>query len=551
MEELEWGQYQRNFNDSCPQIPGTGEDVYVGCTAVAMAQIMYYWNCQLYPSGSHSYDWKNTTLTANFGAAGYDWSSMDKYYGDSENQKLLYHCAVACEMNFDSDGSSSTPGRARDGMMFFGIDESANVKWRVYHPFNWADLLQAELDQSRPILYSGGGLSGGHSWVLSGYDDISDQYWCNWGWYGNYDGSYSLGGFNPGGTNLNMIESGIFSAVPTTMGIPDIEDAIIQEGSNIITIPIVTGAQSYEWVTTNGTITGTTNTATLTTNSTAIVSVRAVRTANAGLCTQYTPWSSATMSIINPTISGPTILCEPSGGFYLHGLHPNTTVTWSKSPNVDWIGTPSSTGAVVQPNTTTGSDGWVTASLSYPGGSENLTADFWVGKPMNFSISGPTEIAIGTNYSYSIPFSAIETSDFSTTWTTTGPITINSSTYQGCSISASSCGPSTLTATLSNCNGTTASTLSIYIDCYQPLAYPNPANETLYLDPNYSQGDAIDFQFDLYNESGIKKKEKKSKGEIISISISSLPEGSYYIKAKMNKKDGTKTEKTIPIIVKH
>jgi hypothetical protein len=81
-------------------------------------------------------------------------------------------------------------------------------------------MLKDELDLERPILYSAGGAEigddwvYGHSWVIDGYNE-DDEFYCNWGWYGQHNGPFSLGNFTDlEGDGLNQIESAIFNVVP-------------------------------------------------------------------------------------------------------------------------------------------------------------------------------------------------------------------------------------------------------------------------------------------------------------------------------------------------
>jgi hypothetical protein len=172
-----------------------------GCTGVAMAQILHYWGCRV---DGQLHD--------------YMWADMDLYSPDLDNALLIHDCSLACQT---TEGGSSTPGKARDGFVdYFGISNSADVKWRIWHLSNWDEMLVDEIDLERPILYSAGNFSfEGHSWVIDGYDEYGNFH-CNWGWSGNYNGFYSLGGFDPGGQGpFNEIESAIFNVAPNQTSI--------------------------------------------------------------------------------------------------------------------------------------------------------------------------------------------------------------------------------------------------------------------------------------------------------------------------------------------
>ena len=104
-----WGQ-KYGYNRFCPKDPDSGELSPVGCDAVAMGQILRYWNCRVFPDNtSHYYcnliqDW----LTVHFYNESYNWGIMHDEQSDDENAKLLYHCGVAVHANYTVDGTSSS-----------------------------------------------------------------------------------------------------------------------------------------------------------------------------------------------------------------------------------------------------------------------------------------------------------------------------------------------------------------------------------------------------------------------------------------------------------
>ncbi|MBR4804768.1 MAG: C10 family peptidase, partial [Bacteroidales bacterium] len=113
----QWGQGGPSgtlYNNLCPHSGSTY--TYAGCTAVATAQIMKYWNHPTQGRGSHSYTHSTYgTLSANFGTTTYAWNSMPNSLSSSSNstQKtaiatLLYHVGVGCEMNYGTSGSGAS-----------------------------------------------------------------------------------------------------------------------------------------------------------------------------------------------------------------------------------------------------------------------------------------------------------------------------------------------------------------------------------------------------------------------------------------------------------
>ncbi|NQU87621.1 MAG: C10 family peptidase, partial [Mariniphaga sp.] len=182
-----WGQ-EDGYNDECPN------EWPAGCTAVAMAQILRRWGCQIDPSGSVNYQYGSIS----FGDYTYNWEDMNDGSPDDDNAQLIYHAGVSCLTNYGSNSSTSLPWKARNGFVdFWGIDSDADLKWRIWHLSNWQDMLEDEIDLERPILYSAASGSSGHSWVIDGYEQDGD-FWCNWGWNGDFNGPFSLGFELPG-----------------------------------------------------------------------------------------------------------------------------------------------------------------------------------------------------------------------------------------------------------------------------------------------------------------------------------------------------------------
>ena len=68
-----WGQ-GTPFNNLCPEV--NGDHCPTGCVATAAAQIMYHHKHPAKGTGSHSYQWNNQTLSADFANTTFDWANM-------------------------------------------------------------------------------------------------------------------------------------------------------------------------------------------------------------------------------------------------------------------------------------------------------------------------------------------------------------------------------------------------------------------------------------------------------------------------------------------
>lgn len=212
MQQVVWNQdYNNNgtcspaYNQCCPTFftPICGH-TYVGCTAVAMGQIMW------------RYKWPNSALVPDTifpeGKQGegkhiqfYDWNfiphALYSYSSNKEADMLatfLRDCGYAAKMDYKSNGSFASLKNALNALRDV-FSYSDNMVYRKRNETsNWEELLKDEINAQRPILYAGyrtGG--GGHAFVLDGY--CGDFFHINWGWgSSNYNNAfYSLSALHP------------------------------------------------------------------------------------------------------------------------------------------------------------------------------------------------------------------------------------------------------------------------------------------------------------------------------------------------------------------
>lgn len=208
-----WNQYPR-YNDKCPvdaSLANCGGHPTTGCVATAMGQIMKYWEYPQKGYGNKSYRSDHYgTLSANFAITEYDWANMPLKLSSSSTSTqidavatLLYHCGVAVEMKYNSDGSGSSGANTIDWgcgrasaetalKTYFGYSSTLKGKQSSsMSASEWKSLLKSELDNSRPMLYRGVSSQGGHCFICDGYD-TNDYFHFNWGWGGQSNGFYSL-----------------------------------------------------------------------------------------------------------------------------------------------------------------------------------------------------------------------------------------------------------------------------------------------------------------------------------------------------------------------
>ncbi len=186
----------------------TGFNGPVGCVAVAMAQVMYYWGFPEQGQGSNTYIEDDLgELSVDFSTAFYDFDNMAPTYATNPSRLLLYHSGVAVNMDYDNSGS---------GAQCEGVYPSAEYAMETFFKYSsnvnnadgdvidniteFRNILKNQLDYGKPILFSGFSDSygnGGHAWNVDGYQN--NNLHCNWGWGGYNNGYFNLttmGGFD-------------------------------------------------------------------------------------------------------------------------------------------------------------------------------------------------------------------------------------------------------------------------------------------------------------------------------------------------------------------
>lgn len=250
------------YNDSCPADPLAPAyhcgKVPAGCVATAIAQIMKYYKWPLQGSGTKSYNhYKYGQLSANFASTTYNIPFMpDELFSPNPDvARLLFHAGIAAQMNYGPYASGTSITDARTALVnHFRYKPSAQIISKSnYSSVAWKTTLRNEIDNGRPVFYSGvdQSTSTGHAFVLDGYWG-NDHFHFNWGWSGIADGYYALNDLNPlAGANYNTFQEAI-------IGIEPLGDAItasfsankqnINAGENITFTDLSTGSiANWEW----------------------------------------------------------------------------------------------------------------------------------------------------------------------------------------------------------------------------------------------------------------------------------------------------------------
>ena len=227
-----WTQYRYGYNSMAPYDSVIAADSTmtrfdgrptVGCMALAMAQVMRYWQFPTHGVGSHSYThegeyecWRYGTLSADFANATYDYAHMPYKLNDSSSAAevtavatLASHCGISCNMMYNSDCAGSSGAQlatALSGLQhYFHYSPNAHQEMKQYYgSTTWVEMLKQDLSNGRPVLYCGQSyrndadstVAGGHAFVFDGYD-AHNYFHVNWGWHGSCDGYYSLDVLRP------------------------------------------------------------------------------------------------------------------------------------------------------------------------------------------------------------------------------------------------------------------------------------------------------------------------------------------------------------------
>ena len=209
LETARWDQ-GAPYNQLCP-LYRTAQ-TYTGCTATALAIIMRYHQWPERGVGTlpaYVTTTNHLTIPAQKLGHAYDWDNMPLDYGRSYTQAqaqavatLMRDCGYMLESDYGTDDNGGT-GAYVDAVLrvaeYMDYDKSIRCVMRdSYSSSEWYELMQDELDSSRPILYTGSSEEAGHAFVLDGYT-TNNYYSVNWGWSGYYNGYFLLSALDPEG----------------------------------------------------------------------------------------------------------------------------------------------------------------------------------------------------------------------------------------------------------------------------------------------------------------------------------------------------------------
>ena len=191
------------YNKYCPIDPYDGKRSLVGCGAVALAQLMYYWH---YPTGfSFTAD---EQYVNDYGAA-YppciigDSTSAQQYkflsfselnnklnnlkfnFSDDEKAAMSFAAGIILQMQYSSIGS---------GSLICADELTDYLTWNFNARQSNFDVtvIVDNLEKGQPVIASLWGGPAGHYALVDGYRKTDGKFHVNMGWAGSSDGWYSL-----------------------------------------------------------------------------------------------------------------------------------------------------------------------------------------------------------------------------------------------------------------------------------------------------------------------------------------------------------------------
>lgn len=237
--KTQWGQ-ESPYNDNCPMETVLGivdMRTVTGCVATAMAQIMNYHRYPAQGKGYTSYTTSsNIRQSMNFSSVNFDWSNMNLVYDEASTdiqKKAVAELMHACGVSVHMDYSWIESGAFAEDIAYALINYfkyNPNIKYyerRYFSKADWDKIIQEDLANGRPILYSGMGegknsdgttYKYGHQFVLDGCT-TEGKYHFNFGWKGKYDGYFELTSINPDeDSDFNLDQAMVCNVSPEVSG---------------------------------------------------------------------------------------------------------------------------------------------------------------------------------------------------------------------------------------------------------------------------------------------------------------------------------------------
>ncbi len=246
----------KSYNKLCPSFYNVSNGkTAVGCTAVAMGQILWYWK---FPSSARipvSIDIAGIT-SYDFETHYYDWNNTPGSIYNSTPQKqidnvagLLRDCGYSGNMIYGAQGSSMTLTNALSALRN-DFNYSAHMKQYSSGAKKFNNIIKSEMAAGRPVMIQATHATnvkkfGTHTFIIDGYDSNAEEYHLNLGWGGGSVNTwYSVSGTDSY-YNYRVARRMLYEIIPNNTkqavapqnyDIEETENDIITFGGNHITI---------------------------------------------------------------------------------------------------------------------------------------------------------------------------------------------------------------------------------------------------------------------------------------------------------------------------
>ncbi|MBQ3730333.1 MAG: C10 family peptidase [Muribaculaceae bacterium] len=234
MLQTAWAQ-DKPYNKQCPKVGSTY--CKVGCTAVALAQVIRFWEYPKVAPALPAYTCEESGINvpALPGNYTFDWENMYDTYYDVDLDRLpqvnedaiaylMRYVGQAEKVDYNTNQTGTRNPEILTAIQTFGFDEGAHIVKKCDSPDTpeelaagefteepyftdegWAEAIQAELRAGRPLIYCAYDMSsdstglGGHAFNVDGYDADNDMYHVNFGMKPSLNTYYALDAFSTDG----------------------------------------------------------------------------------------------------------------------------------------------------------------------------------------------------------------------------------------------------------------------------------------------------------------------------------------------------------------
>ena len=238
--KTQWGQSKPYYN-MCPVISPYTDPCVTGCGATAMAQVMKKWKYPSAVNGIPGYKFGTDSIEVEaLSATTFEWRDsilLDVYKNrfTTNEQKnavatLMRYAGQAQKMTYGHGASGSNLDRITKALNTFGYNAQQCALYTYWGNMEntiiidsddlWGQLMRNELDNDRPVIFSGYSTSTGntlgHIFVVDGYGALDGNYMyhINLGWEGSGDTYCLLGDFTGAGQTFNT-QQGIVIGIDT------------------------------------------------------------------------------------------------------------------------------------------------------------------------------------------------------------------------------------------------------------------------------------------------------------------------------------------------